>query len=534
MVADRLGQSAQVVISRMKKSEWLRVQGEKDVRLSRWAIVLIAAMASLVLLGLSSLLAVLTRDDHPQVWAQVAASDYPNCRFGVGAIANPITTYPITPMRFGWYVNWSAPLSPIKPAGVDFHHTIRVKQDKSGSTYLPTYQITPTLGYGAGELGPIVAANPGSVWIIGNEPDRVYYQDESLPDMYATIYHDAYTFIKGIDPTARVAIGAVIQPTPVRLQYLDMILDAYRSQYGISMPIDVWNVHLYILQETVYSWGASIPPGVNVTTGMLYTIPQHVDINVFTSLIADMRTWMKERGYRNTPLIITEYGVLFAADVLAGYGFTQTDLDNFVRDVVNHMNTATDANIGYPADNYRLVQQAAMYSLDDDSSDGSGGFRWGSFLFRSTWPYTITAAGLNYQSIAQGLAASVGLLPYMAVADPQVPIVPPGGSITTTFKALVSNAGNSTMPVSTTVRFFDVTGGGDVQVGSDVTLAPFGGCGTVREASVVWPDLSQGWHSVRIEVDPADQIAETLESNNVITTHLFIGTNAVYLPNVQR
>src|SRR3990172_6291751 len=137
MVADRLGQSARGRDTPNEKYGWLRIQGEKDMRLSRWAIVLIVATANLVLLGSSSLLAVLTRGDHPQAWAQVAASDYPNCRFGVGAIANPITTYPITPMRFGWYVNWSAPLSPIKPAGVDFHHTIRVKQDKSGSTYLP-------------------------------------------------------------------------------------------------------------------------------------------------------------------------------------------------------------------------------------------------------------------------------------------------------------------------------------------------------------------------------------------------------------
>ena len=484
------------------------------------------------------------------VWAFVAQSgeslepaiasgvDYPNCRLGVGATRNSITTYNVTPMRFGWYIDWRAPLSPIRPAGMDYYHTLRVKQNKSGSTYLPTYQITPTLDFSPNGLGPIVQANPGSVWIIGNEPDRIFYQDESLPDMYAEIYHDAYTFIKGIDPTAKVAIGGVIQPTPVRLQYLDMVLSAYRTKYGGAMPIDVWNVHMYILQEIAGSWGASIPPGIDATTGTLFTVPQHIDTGVFSSLVRDMRTWMKSRGYQNTPLIITEYGVLFPLYLLDDYGFTQADLNDYLSTVVSFLMSATDANLGYPADNYRLVQQAALYSLDDDSLNQFGEFRWGGFLFRSTAPYTLTETGSHYQSLAASLPASVDLLPVAASTEPASLIVSPGESITLTFKVLVSNAGNSpplsaTLPVSPMVRFYDVTGGSNTLVG-EVTLAPFTGCGALREASVVWPNLSPGLYLMRVEIDPADQIEEAIESNNAMTVAILVGTHGVYLPTLRK
>ena len=233
--------------------------------------------------------------------------DFLNCRVGVGVAVNPLNTYNTNLFKIGWYVDWRAQLSPIRPNGIDFYHTLRVKQDKIGSKYLPSYRITPALNFTPSGLGPMVQANVGNVWLIGNEIDRVNIQDDILPDMYAQIYHDAYYFIKGIDPTAKVAIGAIVQPTPVRLQYLDMILQAYLAKFDAPMPVDIWNIHVYILPEMRNGWGGEIPPGVDVSTGMLYTIRDHVDINVFRSLVIDMRTWMKSRGYQDKPLISTEF-----------------------------------------------------------------------------------------------------------------------------------------------------------------------------------------------------------------------------------
>jgi hypothetical protein len=129
--------------------------------------------------------------------------------------------------------------------------------------------------------------------------------------------------------------------------------------------------------------------------------------------------------------------------------------------------------------------------------------------------------------------ANIDLLPYRAFTDPGSPIISPPGTIAPTFKVLVSNAGNSAPPISATIRFRDVTGGGNTLVGN-VKLSPFTGCGTLKEASIVWPNLSPGLHMMRIEVDPTGQIGEMIESNNVMTTTILVGTHGVYMPIVRK
>jgi len=79
---------------------------------------------------------------------------------------------------------------------------------------------------------------PGQVWLIGNEPD-VSEQDNVSPQCLAERYHDAYTALKRADPTAKVAMGGVVQVSPLRLKYLDQALAAHESRYGDPMPVDI-------------------------------------------------------------------------------------------------------------------------------------------------------------------------------------------------------------------------------------------------------------------------------------------------------
>jgi hypothetical protein len=98
------------------------------------------------------------------------------------------------------------------------------------------------------EITRSAAANPGALWLIGNEPDIVW-QDNATPEEYAHAYGILHAAIKKADPTARVAIGGVSQPTPLRLAYLDRVLAAYEAQFGADMPVDVWNIHAFVLRE---------------------------------------------------------------------------------------------------------------------------------------------------------------------------------------------------------------------------------------------------------------------------------------------
>jgi len=109
--------------------------------------------------------------------------------------------FDVAQLRAGWYVDYSRPTCRVSPEGMD---------RALGISVLDYSTIPPW-------LGPLVDNHPGAIWLIGNEPDRQIYQAERLPEQYAHDYGHLYWYIKGRDPTARVAAGNIVQPTPFRL-----------------------------------------------------------------------------------------------------------------------------------------------------------------------------------------------------------------------------------------------------------------------------------------------------------------------------
>jgi hypothetical protein len=136
----------------------------------------------------------------------------------------------------------------------------------------------------------------------------------------------------------------------------------YRERYGQAMPIDVWNVHNFILPEERGSWGADIPPGIEATRGLTYTIQDHDNLNTFKQQLIDFRRWMAQRGYRDKELIVSEYGILMYED----YGFDHPRVRDFMLGSFDVMLDTTDAESGLPADGNRLVQRWCWYSLADE------------------------------------------------------------------------------------------------------------------------------------------------------------------------
>jgi hypothetical protein len=257
-----------------------------------------------------------------------------------------LVTSGLTQLRPGWYLNWTVAVRPARPNGVEFAQMVRVPQGKP----------KPDLK----TIGKIAQQNPGSLWLVGNEMD-VIWQDNATPEQYAAAYHDVYATLKQADPNSRVAIGGISLPSPLRLQYLDRVLQVFREQYGQEMPIDVWNVHNFILPEQRGSWGVDIPPGIDATQGLSYAIDDHDRLDIFKQQLVDFRRWMAQHGYRDKELLVTEYGVLMPAD----YGFDHARVRDFMLGTFEYMRTATDPELGRPADSNRLVQRWCWYSLAD-------------------------------------------------------------------------------------------------------------------------------------------------------------------------
>ncbi len=265
-------------------------------------------------------------------------------RLGVGSGLLPVTQDLAERLGFGWYLDWTLDPDGFRSPTLDYAPTIRVQEGQISTD---------------GErLLAAVDALPGSMWLIGNEPD-VKWQDNVTPDLYAQAYHDLYTLLKSRDPTCQVAIGGISQPTPLRLRYLDLILEAYQTRYGEPMPVDVWNVHAFILREERNNWGVDIPPGMADRAGRLYEIADHDNMTIFRQQIVDFRRWMKQRGQQEKPLIVTEYGILMPAE----YGFSPQRVERFMVDTFEFFRTAIDPSLGYSADGGRLVQRWCWYSL---------------------------------------------------------------------------------------------------------------------------------------------------------------------------
>jgi len=309
-----------------------------------------------------------------------------NWRFGVCVVAanGPVSQYDVSVLRAGWYLDFTWRLNPDRPWGMEYVQMLRV-----GGVTFPS---------GAGwwnALENAVLANPGSLWLIGNEPDCIV-QDALVPAVYAERFHDVREFIVSRDATAQIAIGAIVQPTPIRLEWLDLVLQEYQARYGVPMTehVDVWNIHNQIVQEKYGHWGGGIPPGLPYAEGRLYTMEQTADLGIFIQHIRDFRQWMKDRGVQDKPLILSEYGVLMPVD----YGFTADRVKDFMVATHTYLLHATDPAIGYPSDGNRLVQRWAWYSLNDQAWDPETrtGFGGSLFEWESSYPGELTRLGQHW------------------------------------------------------------------------------------------------------------------------------------------
>jgi uncharacterized repeat protein (TIGR01451 family) len=451
---------------------------------------------------------------------------FANCRLGVGGIQSDVAGYDIGQLNMGLYLDWRARSS--RPAGlpvdVDYIQMVRVHQAKDdyGSGWYgpprvyahpPAYHVSPSLA----TLASIAATRPGSLWLIGNEMERVDWQsddgwsgqDEMLPEVYATAFHEIQAAIRAADPTARVAIGAVIQGTPLRLEYLDRMWDSYYAQYGYPMgeDIDVWNVHGFILREVRNNWGAEVPAGLDDLGGFLYgadtatIVAEHRNVARFQEFTLALRTWMAAHGERTKPLINTEYGILYKS--LGGYQITTSQVSDYLEASFDYLFTTAHPDLGYPADENRLVQGWFWYSLNDS--------HWNGNLFNPTTK-ALTPVGNTWKTYvsdpgnAWASQPTQNLLITNLKATPNPAIVLPGESVAVTLQADVANSGNTRSTTGDSIRVSFWDGEPDdpasSQIGSTQVVDDLPGCGGFARLAVAWPGRAAGDHPWYVKVEP--------------------------------
>ena len=500
----------------------------------------ISASALLALIGLALVSTVMTprvegrRLHEPLSDSPVSLSGaaYPNCRFGVGGSTQ---AYSVTALNIGWSMDWLTQLNPPQPNGAEYFQVVRIKPAAGGS-----YVFTPPTA----TLQAIIDQNPGATWLIGNEPDSPA-QDKLRPELYAQAYHQLYYLIKQRDASAQVAAGNIVQPTPLRMLYLDRVLSYYQRAYGERLPADMWSVHSYILRELdpadpeavpngpLEVWGAYIPPGITATRGMLYTYSQMFDPAIFRQRLLDFRAWMRDRGYGDKPLYITEFGTLFPyipynADEAGPFNFVDeygVEMDEarsatFMTKTFNVLRQLTDATVGFAPDADRVVQRWLWYSVSDVSFGGP--------LFDPT-TYVRRPLGDVFANYTSAIARETDLVAVSVKAESQSPVIS-GERHTVTLKAIIANSGNVSVTPPITVAFYaghPLTG---TLIDSRVMTFPLNGCGTTAEVSATWTNLVTGVYPIYVTVKGAGFISETTLANNVVTGQVVLVPPQLYLP----
>jgi len=438
-----------------------------------------------------------------------------NERLGFG-VTQGIENYDVSPLHAGWYVNWGTAPTAAHPAGLEFAQIIRV----TNAGYSPS----------GSKLLSIIDRSPGALWLIGNEPDCPY-QDNTLPDNYARIYHDVYATIKGRDSTAQIAIGGIVQATPLRMQWVDAVWSAYQTSYGQAMPVDVWNVHAFVLREVrpghgvecrpagateSGEWGAGIPPGLSANCGQWVAMDGLDRMDLFEQQIVRFRTWMRDHGQQNKPLIVSEYGILFNAEL--GYGYER--VRDYMLETFDYFLGARDTSLGYAADDYHLVQRWAWYSLDDDN------FVWGTTYSALMNPKTRALYPLGDDFAHY---AAVRVTPYVDLQPVQLrastsAAIPYGNTGLVRLDLDVRNQGN-TASAAAQVRFWDgVPDQGGVLLGTaSLPAVPSRHDGSAT-ASLNWSAAAAGVYQITVQIDPTNQVRESREDNNLLAVTLDFGT----------
>ena len=484
-----------------------------------------------------------------------------NCRYGVTtseAEAGEIPT-----LGAGSFLKFSSPIwgGPMPAKDAEFVHVFKVFQERDQyGNYLPDYRTVIPLDQ---SFANYIKANPGDLWLIGNEVDRgpnpgdLYGgQGDMYPDIYAVAYHEVRLFILAQDPTARIAISGLVQVTPGRLQYLTRVWNAYQARYDAPMPVDVWNIHLYVLPELEPDGKpnglANIALGTDPALGKrssdndpnqcpnndVYCYAEHDSMVVFAEQVVAMRQWMKNHGEQQKPLILSEYSILYPYVVEDDSCFLQDEFGNcftparvstFMDNTFAYMNNHRDENLGYALDGNRLIQQWIWFSMYQDSETVGNV----SNLVEQNLT-TLTTIGQNFKHAVDNEPPVVNLI--VEDVPDVVATIDQSVSATANLSVFFRNNGNRAIEQPFTVTFYKDEAR-TIEIGSTIVSSQVSGCATsTYRASVVWTGLPLGKHRFWVTVDSGHAIVEgpNYKADNVGDGLVTVTKYGVRLPVIFR
>jgi len=426
----------------------------------------------------------------------VSAGD--RTRFGFGA-NRKLTDYPgWSTLGASWFHIWGS-YPNYNVTGLDFYPMVAAYGDLMGNETLADlqdrYNWKP-------QYYP-----PGTVWIIGNELEYDYFCAKNGTPIscrtitateYAEKFKKYYDIIRQLQPygsTYKFAIGFINAIAETGRPYtLANLLDAYKTRYGVNMPVDVFNLH-------AYGFGRSI------------------DFDLcFIPTITTYRQVMADKGYRDKPLIITEVGVLegvYVTNIPISY------VTSFMVQAFDWLRTARSDTTGMPTDDNRLVQRWAWFALTSWHPESN--YKWVKTSLFNYDTKLITAVGEQYRDYMAGLTPTVNVPVQPGWNMLSVPVELTSYAITDVLSSLAGSYDMAYTYNAQTDEWRTYTVGVPPGANTLITLNPGDGLWVHATASDTWTvtgedrsitevPLYTGWNLIAYPVTEAKSISDALSS----------------------
>lgn len=238
---------------------------------------------------------------------------------------------------------------------------------------------------------------------------------------------------------------------------------------------------------------------------IITNIDDHANVDKIVEQIRDFRQWMLNKGLRNKPLIDTEHGILGTADL----GFDYLRVRTFMLDSFNRfLNNLVDANLGYPEDGNRMLQEWFWFALAVDQFEG----RVSNSGLYSVQTRQIKPLGQDFAAYVTTLKQNYRDLEAYALTLTPTWALFSGDRSLIKIQGVVRNVGNSAAgPFQVVSRL----GNGTQIAAWNVTgLAQRFEPGHTQELTYDWQEVISSNRTIKLIADEADQIVEPCGSTN--------------------
>ena len=204
---------------------------------------------------------------------------------------------------------------------------------------------------------------------------------------------------------------------------------------------------------------------------------------------------------------------------------------------VDFLENTRDTALGYPYDDYRLVQQWMWFTLWTEPEASGGSSRLLKDNYDTFTPGSVNAlseVGSHFKEVVESKSTYVNF--FASNAAPITAFTQSNGKATAVLQAEFYNNGNNSVTTPVQVTFYKDASLTQVIATTTVTPeAQFFGCARHSYvATASWSNLEPGVHEYWVKVNSNSAVSESQTADNIASGVVLVDPATLFLPAVNR